>query len=393
MTPAPGVLWLTPTYPWPRQPADGVFYRTQARALAALDVDLIVAVPTPWAPPPLPLLRERWRLHAAAPDHGMDGAVRILRPRYTNVPGQPSWSRPDRLIANAVLRRRADWRSARLVHGHYAVTGLAAWRLASSTGLPFLMTFHGSDMNTWPDDHPDRRRDLATAARSAAAVLAVSGALADRVREVTGVDAITMPIGIDHAGLSRGWLSRQEARDRLQVRQDAFMALYIGNLLPAKGVRELVDAVVERDRETVLLLVGDGPENGYRARDAAAVGRLRYEGAKAHEGIGPYLAAADVLVLASRREGLPTVLVEAGAVGVPVVATRVGGIPELLGDDRGTLLPDGSASAIAAALKDVRNHPETAQAATSRLRDHVVENYDVAKNAAALVELYRRVLR
>ena len=122
------VVWVTPAYPWAGDPAAGVFYRTQARAIAALGVDTTVACPTPWAPWPMSRLRPRWRTLAASPADASDGAVRVLRPRYPNVPGEPSWAAPDRLIAGAVNRVHGAWRGAAVVHGHYAITGLAAAR-------------------------------------------------------------------------------------------------------------------------------------------------------------------------------------------------------------------------------------------------------------------------
>ena len=102
------VLWVTPGYPWPGDPTGGIFYRTQAQAVARLGQTLTVAAPTPWAPWPLSRLRPRWRTLAASPRTADDGPVRVERPRYLNLPGEPSWAMPDRLIAGAVWRVRDD---------------------------------------------------------------------------------------------------------------------------------------------------------------------------------------------------------------------------------------------------------------------------------------------
>ena len=105
------------------------------------------------------------------------------------------------------------------------------------------------------------------------------------------------------------------------------------------------------------VFVGDGPERGYGADDPRGSGRLDYRGARPHEEIARYMSAADVLLLPSRSEGLPTVLVEAGSLGLPVIASGVGGIPALLGDDRGTILREVSAAAIGEALAEFRDTP------------------------------------
>ena len=141
-----------------------------------------------------------------------DGEVRVLRPCYPNIPGEPTWARPDRLIARAAWRSRRRWAGAQVIHGHFSVTGLAAWRLAKRAGLPFVLTFHGSDMNSWPDEHPERLADLRAAVRDASVVIAVSTALADGIRDVTGVSAVHLPLGSDHRALRASALPRSVAR-------------------------------------------------------------------------------------------------------------------------------------------------------------------------------------
>ena len=383
-------VWITPAYPWDGEPVAGTFFRTQADALVRLGIATTVVCPTPWTPWPLPRLRTRWRRYAEAPRLATDHGVTVARPRYPNVPGEPSRAMPDRFIARAAWGARASWNGATVIHGHSAVTGLAAWRLARRTGLPFVLTFHGSDMNTWPDDHPERLADLRTAAQAAAAVFAVSAALATRVGSLTGIVPIHLPIGSDHAGLGALALPRDEARRLLDLPEDRLVVLFVGNLLPAKGVRELADAIRALDDRFLGVFVGSGPEAGYGLDDPAGGGRrLVYRGARPHAEVARYLSAADVLVLPSYREGLPTVIVEAGSLGLPVIASGVGGIPELLGDGRGTILPEISARAIEDALVGFAGHRAEAEKAAGRLRALVVADYDVDVNAARLVEYYR----
>ena len=386
-------LWITPGYPWREEPAVGVFYRTQARAVARLGRSVTVCAPTPWAPWPLPLMRPRWRLHAATPTLADDGDVTVVRPRYPNAPGEPTWARPDRLIARAAWGSRESWSGAKVIHGHFAITGLAAWRLARRAHLPFVLTFHGSDMNSWPDEHPERLADLRAAVRDASAVIAVSAALADRIRDVTGVQAIHLPIGSDHQALRAAALPRGEARQLLGLPDDRVVVLFVGNLKPTKGIRELADALLGLGDPFLGVFVGGGVESGYGRGDPRAPGRLSYVGARPHEDVVRYLSAADVLVLPSYGEGLPTVIVEAGSLGVPVIASDVGGVPELLGHDRGTILPDVSATAIATALNGFVADRAGAAAAARRLADFVVDSYDVDRNAARLVDYYRAAER
>jgi teichuronic acid biosynthesis glycosyltransferase TuaC len=385
------IAWLTSAYPWTGHTFGGIFFRSQARALARAGLSLTVVAPLPAAPWPLPQLGERWGTRSLAPREEWDGQIKVVRPTYLNLPGEPGWAMPDRFIAGAAWRRRADWQGARLIHGHYSLIGLAAWRLARRAGVPFVLTFHGSDLNTWPARHGDRLGDLRAAVREAAAVFAVSDALVTRLRELTGTEAIHLPIGIDHRAVEAAALPKLEARRALGLPSEGRIALFVGHLVKEKGVREFVSAVLQLGDPFVGVLVGAGPESGFGTSGPGTGGRIVFAGLRPHEEVLRFMAAADVLVLPSYGEGLPTVLVEAGSMGLPVVGSAVGGIPELLGDGRGTLLPDVSTEAVAHALVQFNAEHDRAAAAATRLRAHVRAEYDVDVNAARLLDHYSAI--
>jgi teichuronic acid biosynthesis glycosyltransferase TuaC len=103
------------------------------------------------------------------------------------------------------------------------------------------------------------------------------------------------------------------------------------------------------------------------------------------------MAAANLFVLPSYSEGMPTVLVEAAAARLPVASTPVGGIPQLLGSDRGLLFPPRSPTAVAGAIAAVLDDPAGARARAARLLAFVREEYDVDHNARSLVGLYEEL--
>jgi teichuronic acid biosynthesis glycosyltransferase TuaC len=251
-----------------------------------------------------------------------------------------------------------------------------------------VLTFHGSDLNTWPDVHPDRVPDLRAAVRAASLVVTVSPALATRVKAISGIAPLVLPLGSDHRSLAALALPRDEARGMLNLVDDRIVVLFVGNLLDAKGVRELVEAILPIGDRFLGVFVGDGPLLGYGGADQRGARCLIYRGARPHDEIARYMSAADVLVLPSHREGLPTVLVEAGSLGLPVIASAVGGIPELLCDDRGAILPGVTSEAITDALVAFETHRSAASAAATRLRTHVLAEHDVDANASRLLEAY-----
>ena len=383
------VLWLTPTYPWKAEPVAGIFYRTQARALVRAGQEPVVVSPVPFVPWPLGHLRLRWRHHAMAPAAEVDEGVRIVRPRYPNLPGEPSWAIPDRFLARAVLGVRDRWAGAQVIHGHGAVAGLAAWRVARKSALPLVLTFHGSDLNTWPDEHPERLGDLREALADAFVVITVSEALARRVRSLSGVAATTLPLGCDHAGLAEEAVERDQARLELDLPPEAIVVLFVGSISAAKGVPELADALIELGPPFVGVFLGRGPEHGYGSADPRSSGRLLYRGQRPHAEVARYLSAADVLVLPSRSEGLPTVIVEAGSLGLPVIASAVGGIPELLSGGRGDVLQTVSVAALRQALLAFAADRPAASERARLLRAHVLDRYDVDINAGSLATWYR----
>jgi teichuronic acid biosynthesis glycosyltransferase TuaC len=386
------VVWLTTEYPWAENPVGGIFHRTAARSLAAAGVRVQVISPTPIAPWPLSLLRNRWRRYARAPRIQVDAGVDVVRPRYPAFPGDPAWAMSDAMIARVSAPVLGNLPSAGLIHAHYpAPMGMAAWRLARSTGLPYVVTLHGSD-NVWRDAHPTRLAAYRRSLRDAARVIAVSRSMVDEGRAVAGIEASVVPIGVDLARFAGEGITRAQARAALGIADDRIVVLLVATLVPAKGIRPFVDAVVELGRPFLAVLVGEGPEQGYRTSDTAARGLVEYRGVQPNEAIPTYLGAADTLILPSDTEGLPTVLVEAGAAGVPVIASQVGGIPDLLADDRGLLLPEVSQRAISEALRMTQGDPSATRARAGRFRDHVFAEYDAAANGRRLADIYRRVV-
>lgn len=207
---------------------------------------------------------------------------------------------------------------------------------------------------------------------------------------------VVIPSGVDTEALRAQAPDRAWARARLGLEPGALMLLGVGRLVPVKGFDLLVAALGRlraRGLPAHLWLVGDGPERVRLAGQAerwgvtAAVHLVgAVEGAAG--GLLDYLAAADLCVAPSRNEGMGRVLVEAMALGVPVVATRVGGIPAVVGEDEaGRLVPPEDVTALTDALEELaRDAPLRAklgQAARER-----AERFSVRVAEARLCELY-----
>jgi len=381
------VLWLTSSYPWPGNTYAGIFFQTQAQALSGLGVDMAIQVAVPWTPRIVAWVSARHARRRAEPRHQVDGRIPIDRLLYFGNRFQRCMGRPHLGVARQVLKNlpfRPD-----LIHGHYAYPmGLAVIEVARRLGIPSVITLHGSDVNTQATESALSSRRFQRTVSGADRVLCVSRALCERTRQLTGISASYLPIGIDLRRFPSP-MGRLEARAALDLPPDRPIVLYMGFLDPSKGVRVALEALAQPSLAGVLgLFVGAGPLHSAIATQANCLCR---EGVP-NPLVAHYLAAADMLILPSYAEGLPTVLVEAGACGTPIIATAVGGIPELLGDDRGRMIAPGSSEALKEAILETLAQPATAQRQAERLREYVLDGFDAGRNAGHLLKIYQDLL-
>lgn len=375
-------LWLTPGYPWPGNPVGFIFHASQALALAAQGVEVEVVAPTPWVPPGLAARNPRWAAYNAVPTHQTDGGVTIRRPRYLTTPRENQIGLAHLFQAIAVTGTPPD-----VIHAHFAYPcGAAGLRLKRRWGVPLVVTLHGDDVTIYPHYNRRMRYLFDQVIGNADRVIAVSNALAAQTEAMTGIrpDVLSTGINIDRFAAP---LARNAARAALGIADGAFVALFVGALLPQKGVLELAAAFERLGwRDALCLFVGEGP-----ARPAGP--QMRLLGMRPNEDIPALLAAADVFVLPSWHEGLGQAAVEAGAAGVPLVVAETGGLAELAGDGCGLTFPPRDVGALASALAQVRADPAAAARRAERLREVVRTSHDLSLNAARLADIYAAITR
>lgn len=248
------------------------------------------------------------------------------------------------------LRRSA--RNASLVVAHGSSTLLAAAIATVGTSTPFIYRNIG-DPHRWVATR-SRRMRVGFLLRRAARVVALWPGAGDRLADIHRLDRSRVDVaanGVDGTAyrmVTAG--ERCAARARLGVPLDAPSLCFVGSLTDEKDPATALRAVGEI-AGAHLLVAGDGRLRNSleRAADDAMPGRVTFLGYV--DDVRPVLAASDVLVLTSRTEGLPAVLIEAGLSGIPVVASAVGGVPEIVQDGvTGFLVAPGDTSGFAAAI-------------------------------------------
>jgi len=167
---------------------------------------------------------------------------------------------------------------------------------------------------------------------------------------------------------------RQEARRRLSLDPDCELALYVGRLVPSKGLSELLDAFIalsERRPRLRLVCIGEGSWRGEwteRVNARGLAGRLLLTGGRPPAQVAEWMAASEVVILPSYSEGCPNVVIEALSAGRPVVATAVGGSPDLINSRCGILIPPRDTAKLTAALADVLDRQWTPEAIAAEFR-------------------------
>lgn len=327
------VLVVTSQFPIRGEPTRGrpIVQTVQPLArLATVRVVSPVAVYPRWAQP------GSYLAHPPGAPDGLDGEV-----EYPSYPTLPGLARPfngwlcARAIDDALARFGPDVVLSYWLYPDAYGAMLAARR----AGVPLVAGARGSDIRV---RDAISRRLTGRVVRAADRLLVVSEDLGRLAVQRYGADHArvrVIPNGCDAATFHLA--DRAAARRALGIAPDAELVLYVGRLVPEKGLRELFAAagrLAARRPKLQLALVGGGPMRAGLEALAGGAGNARLAGPLAPEAVARWMAAADVVTLPSYSEGHPNVLVEALACGRPVVATDVGGIPEVVDAASGVLV-------------------------------------------------------
>lgn len=296
---------------------------------------------------------------------------------------------------------RVAWRP-QVIHSHQAKAGLLA-RLARGR-IPAVHTFHGLTREGYFG--PAKRRLFTAlerlAARRSAALICQSPAQEREVLDWLGASAegrtVVIPPALPRAVLDRpdGCETRKRLRATLGVPEGERVLLLPARLVPIKradlAVRALA-ALPGTGAGHQLWIAGDGPlGSGLRslAESLGVSGRVRFLGQRAD--VWDLMVASDLVFLTSRMEGTPLALLEAAALGIPVLGPDVGGVRDVLGDDAVLLPSETGGEGWAEALRDAEMHAHAWRAAADERRGRVRIAQDPERLIARVGALYRRLV-
>jgi teichuronic acid biosynthesis glycosyltransferase TuaC len=328
-------LLFSTLYPSSERPFHGIFVETRLRELLKSGhVESKVIAPVPWFPFPSEAFGKYGEFSRTL-GYEFHNQIEVFHPRYFLPPKVGMNIAPYTLAKGAmptIRRLIRDGFDFDLIDAHYYYPdGVAAGLISKWIGKPFVVTARGSDLNLI-SEFPRQRRLILETAKAAAASIGVSQALVEHLANI-GADrekVFFFRNGVD--------LERFKPEEKKMARQkfglpDRPTILSVGNLVELKGHHIAIEALHLLPNETCLIVVGSGPERESLERLAARLElshRVRLVGQIPNDELKWLLSAADALALCSSREGWPNVLLESLACGTPVIATNVGGIPEIV---------------------------------------------------------------
>ena len=350
------ILTISNLYPRPDRPQAGMFNAQLFREMAATDVLQQITLVPEWRVWRWAGIR-KW-VSPYTGGHGVEYWPVLYVPGVGRNWSAGTYARSLKGLASRVAAADVVFASWLYPDGVVAAT------LAQAAGKPAWLMVLGSDVQHL--QAPARRKQILEACRVAAGIVCVGRHLATALIEA-GVDSHrvhVVPNGVDAVQFC--FRPREVARTQLAAHGFPAgvtrMVLFVGNLVSVKAPERFLCAMADLADPTVHAgLIGTGPMQAGLVRLARRRGvgdRVHILGRQDHAHVALWMNAADVLCLCSRREGMPNVILEALASGLPVAATDVGACRDMLGDEAAArLAAEGDAAALARALRELLTMP------------------------------------
>jgi glycosyltransferase involved in cell wall biosynthesis len=339
------ILFIARKYPSSKNPIAGIFIKEHAKAVSLYEEVIVITAEYDRG------LENLYRINSTIED-----GIRVLRVSYRKSPIPKTtyfiylWA----ILATFRTIRKEGW-VPDIIHAHIYSEGVPAIILKKLYGIPVVVSEHFSSFPRGMIRGFEKIKAI-FALNNANLVISVSRNLVEHLK-LFGIKNrfIVIPNTVD----TKVFYPPVEKRSRTTWR-----FLFVASLIPRKGIPYLLESIAilkEKRNDFVLEIVGDGPyRNKYEkyANELGIKDKVNFNGWKTKREIAQFMRDADVFVLSSIWENLPCVLIEAMTSGLPIIATKICGIPEIMNKRTGIMVPPKDKEALSSAISYMLDHAQ-----------------------------------
>jgi len=386
------ILYIVSTYPSEYSTA-GNFYQRTAEALVEIGVEVCVLSFVPKTIPGMGLFSKLWNeYHNLINRDEIIYGVRVVRLGYLGLPRERIWARPDLSMYNNARRFiEKDKIKFDIIEANYSFPYcVVGERIASLYDKPMIATLRGSDVNIDAYRRFFGRYRFVSGIKGANRIHVVSDALKKKVESIyPNRRTCVMQVGLDLSHLN-SFKNTDKSSAKIALGWNGFHVIFVGSLTYLKGIDLLLSTMNNpKFSDLTWHFIGMGQ---YEKQ------LLKIKVAKLHfhldnDSTIKLIYASDLMILPSRGEGMPNVLKEAGAMKLPIITTKVGGIPELLNyGERGTIIENDNINTIIDAINFSILNPDIGISKAEKLYKQIIEEYDIVKTNQKLINTYKTIL-
>ncbi len=399
------ILVISQMYPCKRHPTSAIFFANLIKKLAKKVEKIVVVTPRPYIPKVLTKVKPEWKRWFIDPMVSIEENIHIIRPYVLQMRGMGREGLNGILMYLSLLKKCREIvkeNDINIILGYNLLPdGIATVKMAKRLKLPSGMWAIGSDVNDFVSYNRINYYLTMKNMVNSDLILTESKDLELKVKKILKKknNVLTFYKGIEVTNFN-GKKPKDDTYTELSLRSEYKYLLFVGRLIYDKGIYELTKAfreISKRYPEYRLILLGEETEKDKlmeHLKNYGILERVIFRGIVPYNQVADYMKVSEMLLFSSWAEGLPNVVLESMASGLPVVTTDVGGIPEVVVDEvTGLLVPPRDTDALTAAALRMIEDNELRQRCIINARELVLQRFDVNKNVDTLYEVLKEVIK